>query len=223
MDSFVQKNGHWIDAVSNQLNKEDKVSIVTPRRELIMSAFSYVSFDGMELFTNSLKVCFVLQDVYYQPGAACGIAMATPNTPMQKSLEVVFNKLIEKSPTPIEMPELGDIRGWASQGVLLTNASLTTQTGVANAHKNIWKDFTASLLEWISDTHSYVVFVLFGESAKSMRKYIDAKKHSIFETSHPVSRQEGNAFSKCDIFNDVNLALINNKREPIDWSDYDWK
>lgn len=216
MDSFIDENGHIIEAVANYIENQDNV---TPPIDKVWDAFHLVSFDRYGLFRNSLKVVIMLQDPYPTPGTAMGVALATTNGTIQPSLANFHRRIKE---TGHQVPDLrsGDIRGLAAQGVLLLNASLTTVTGEINAHTDVWDLFTTQLVKWLTKTFPFLVFVFMGRNAARYGDYVtDKNRHPIIETSHPSGRGYHYGFHECDIFNQVNEQLTNHGREPIDWCD----
>ncbi len=63
--------------------------------------------------------------------------------------------------------------------------ALTTKLGQANAHKDIWHDYTSGVIKKITKEFP-LVFLLFGGEAKKVKKYItEPQKHIIIETHHP--------------------------------------
>jgi uracil-DNA glycosylase len=102
------------------------------------------------------------------------------------------------------------------------NAALTTREREIGAHLDTWQCFTARMIEWLSETYPFLVFVMFGKEAQGYGKYINSNKHAILKTSHPAGRGYNHGFHDCDIFNEVNKILETNKREPIQWENYQY-
>lgn len=238
MKEFFRENSHIVQGISNFLECEEEDATnglkgkITPRIEMVFSTFHLVSMDPYDLFPNSLKVVFMFQDTYPTPGCACGVATATLNGRVQPTLSNMFKRLHETyKPTviagdgsivdkPIPPLQNGDIRGWCSQGVLMYNAALSTREKETEAHMEEWSIFTSQLLKWISETFPFVVFVFFGKKAQGFSKFINPSKHVILTTSHPSGLGFHHGFNNCDIYNEVNMALTEHKRNPIRWEDY---
>lgn len=220
---------------------------ITPRIELIISNFYLTSLDPFDLFPNSLKVVFLFQDVYPKPGAACGVATATLNGVVQPTLSNLYKRMLEtykpkkkvkivsedpetheqvevEQELDIPVPRLvdGDIRGWCTQGVLMWNAAMTTRENEIGVHLDEWSLFSQQMMKWMSDTYPYIVFVLFGKKAQLFKKFINASKHTIIETSHPSGLGARYGFDTCNIFNEVNENLELNKRPTINWGNYNY-
>jgi uracil-DNA glycosylase len=117
----------------------------------------------------------------------------------------------------IEQPRHGDLSQWAQQGVLLLNAMLTVEAHKAGSHKDIgWQKFTDAVIARISEQKSGVIFMLWGNFAKSKRSIIDADRHFVLEAAHP-SPLAGNAFQGCGHFSKANELLQQQGLPPINW------
>lgn len=168
-----------------------------------------------------VKVVIIGQDPYYQ--ADDGIPSATgccfecrPGDPIRQSLKNIFT-VLKKTIDGFEIPDSGDLSKWASQGVLLLNASLTTNANVANAHKSIWKFFPLRILQFLSKKRKNVVYMLWGRDAQAHRDAISTSTNLILTSSHPVAQGAANDFLRCDHFNDCNRHLVATGQTPIDW------
>lgn len=221
--SWINEYDYIISGLSNFLELEYSDELVTPPKDQIMSVYHLVSMDRWGLFPNSLRVVFVFQDVYPTPGAACGVATASLNGRIQGTLGNLWKRLQETMP-PGSIPTLkdGDIRGWCTQGVLLTNLAMTTREGIIRGHVGDWKDVTETLISWMSDTFPYLVFVFFGRDARILQSKVDGSKHTIITTSHPSGRGYYSGFHESNIFNEVNQALESRGYGTIDWSNYSY-
>lgn len=244
MSTWFKENEHIIQAISNYiesdistpcLNEKTKrmdLPTITPRVELIFSAFYLVSFDPYGLHNNSLKVVLLFQDIYPTAGAACGVALASLNDSVQSPLLNFYHRIQDTyintitsddgQIAKVPYPDLttGDIRGWCTQGVLMLNSSLTTRVGELESHIEEWSMFTMQLIKYLSETFPFLVFGLFGKRAQKYKKYINSNKHSILETSHPTKRGNTYGFGQCNIFNEINECLVGNLREAIQWQSY---
>jgi uracil-DNA glycosylase len=112
--------------------------------------------------------------------------------------------------------ENGDLTNWVKQGVLLLNKTLTVFEKKSNSHKKIWKGFVNDVIKYINNNSEGVIFVLWGNDAKSLKKYIDVDKHFILEHTHP-SPLARKSFTECNHFTEINNILNKNNKTPIDW------
>jgi uracil-DNA glycosylase len=117
----------------------------------------------------------------------------------------------------IEIPKNGDLRGWAKNGVMLLNASLTVRAGASKSHAGKgWEQFTGAAISEVAKKTEPVVFMLWGNDAKAKEGLITSPAHKILTAAHP-SPLAGNRFSGCRHFSRANEFLVENGREPVNW------
>jgi len=110
------------------------------------------------------------------------------------------------------------LEGWARQGVFLLNAVLTVRASEATSHSRIgWMEFTDAVISILSQKREGIVFLLWGNFARSKKELIDTSKHFVFEAAHPSPLARG-AFFGCRHFSMTNEALVSRGLSPIDWS-----
>lgn len=116
------------------------------------------------------------------------------------------------------MPLHGDLTSWAEQGVLLLNACLTVEHGIAASHQAIgWQTFTDVIIQKLSANRESVVFMLWGNYAKRKKEWIDPMKHLILEAAHPSPLARG-AFKGNKHFSQANRFLLLSDQTPIDFN-----
>jgi len=191
---------------------EDKSSgiKVYPPGSLIFNAFDTTPFD-------KVKVVIIGQDPYHGPGQAMGLSFSVPrNQKIPASLRNVYKEL--KSDVGVDPPNHGDLTKWANQGVFLLNAILTVRHKSPGSHKSIgWAQFTDTVIKKISSEKEGVIFLLWGNYAKSKKSLINELKHHVLEAVHP-SPLAGNAFLGNKHFSTTNEILTKAGQTPIDWS-----
>jgi uracil-DNA glycosylase len=151
---------------------------VFPPENLIFNAFELTSFE-------KVKVVIIGQDPYPAKGQAHGLSFSVPKEiPIPRSLQNIYKELAKD--VNKTMPTHGNLEQWARQGVLLLNATLTVNEGETNSHSNCgWQLFTDEAILQLSEHHQGLVFMLWGNFAKSKSKLIDANKHLILKCAHP--------------------------------------
>ncbi len=83
---------------------------------------------------DKIKVVIIGQDPYHGVGQAHGLSFSVKKgVKPPPSLINIFKELSNDIPG-FTMPKHGFLMGWALQGVLLLNASLTVRKGQANSH-----------------------------------------------------------------------------------------
>ncbi len=223
MNTQVKIHESWLKVLEEEFSKEYftqiKATLVQdieakktlyPPMHLIFNAFNSTPFD-------ELKVVILGQDPYHSEGQAHWLSFSVQDGVLfPPSLKNIFKEI--RSDLGKENPQSGNLERWAKQGVLLLNAILTVRAGEPASHANIgWENFTNSLIQTISDKKEGVVFMLWGNFAKSKKVLIDTSKHYILETSHPSPLGAHKWFLGCKHFSKCNEILKKNGKEEINW------
>lgn len=190
----------YFNDLVNFVKLEYSQNTVYPSGNLIFHAFEKSSFE-------STKVVILGQDPYHGPGQAHGLSFSVNDgIAHPPSLQNIFKEI--KNDLGILPPQSGNLERWASQGVLLLNATLTVRANEAGSHqKQGWEQFTDAVIRLISDQKENVVFMLWGAYAQKKGAFIDSQKHFILKSKHPspLSANQGgwfgmNHFSQCNNF-----------------------
>ena len=165
---------------------------------------------------DHVKVVILGQDPYHGAGQAMGLSFSVPaNVPAPPSLKNIFKEIHDD--LGITMSGYPDLEKWARQGVLLLNAVLTVRAGQPASHSGIgWTEFTDAVIKYISDNLNGVVFLLWGNFARSKKALIDTSRHYVLEAAHPSPLARG-AFFGCRHFSKTNEILTKEGKAPIDW------
>ena len=119
----------------------------------------------------------------------------------------------------MKTPDSGELTGWAKQGVLLLNTTLTVREGAPQSHKGRgWEILTDRIIEIMNEKESPVVFMLWGGNARAKRSLITKRHHLVLECAHPSPLSAYNGFFGCNHFVLANEFLKKNALLPIDWS-----
>ena len=212
----------WKDALAGEFEKPYFASLVRflhGEREQGFRVYPPGSqiFKAFELTpVDKVKVVILGQDPYHGPGQAMGLSFSVPdNVPAPPSLKNIFKEI--ESDLGIRMSGRPNLEKWASQGVLLLNAILTVRAGVAASHSKIgWEEFTDAVIKYLSDNCNGIVFLLWGNFARSKKALIDSSRHYVLEAAHPSPLARG-AFFGCRHFSQTNNLLISRGLAPIDW------
>ncbi len=183
---------------------------IYPPGKLIFNAFALTPF-------NKVRVVILGQDPYHGPGEAMGLCFSVPKgIRVPPSLVNVYKELDRD--IGFNHPEHGDLTAWAQQGVLLLNAMLTVEHKKAGSHRKIgWQKFTDAVIKKLSDKKKGLIFLLWGNFAKSKKELIDTQRHHVLEAAHP-SPLARNAFNGCKHFSKTNEILRKNGEKEIAWS-----
>lgn len=164
------------------------------------------------------KVVILGQDPYHGPNQAHGLCFSVRRgVPPPPSLVNIRKEL--KSDLGIDAPPHGNLEAWATQGVLLLNASLTVRAGQAGSHAGKgWETFTDAVLRAVDDKPETVVFILWGSFARKKKALIDVGRHVVIESAHPSPLSAHSGFFGSRPFSRANAALVKAGRDPVDWS-----
>ena len=113
----------------------------------------------------------------------------------------------------------GDLSAWAKQGVLLLNSILTVRNNKPASHRKLgWQKFTDSVINLISQKKDNIVFILWGDFAKSKKEMIKRQdSHLILMSPHPSPFSAYKGFFGQNHFKKVNDYLEENGIEIINW------
>lgn len=184
--------------------------VVYPPPKDIFRAFNLCPF-------SMVKVVILGQDPYHGAGQANGLCFAVgEKAPLPPSLQNIF-KEIENDIGPLKN-KTGDLERWATQGVLLLNATLTVRARTAGSHQTKgWEEFTGAVVRALSDKREHLVFILWGNYAKQKGAHIDRTKHLVLESAHPSPFSAYSGFFGSKPFSKTNTYLQTHNEKPIHW------
>lgn len=145
-------------------------------------------FRALELTPlDRTRVVILGQDPYHGEGQAEGLAFSVPaGVRPPPSLRNIFKELQRDLGVP---PSLhGHLGGWAKQGVLLLNSSLTVEDGAPGSHaKWGWQQLTDQLISAAARHPEPKVFLLWGAHAQAKAELISgaAAPHLVLRSNHP--------------------------------------
>ena len=217
--------GDWIkiidrtelNKVMSVLNSEYANHNIFPYKNNVFKAFKLCPL-------NNLKIVILSQDPYpdsygFEPRAT-GLAFANnseiPEEKWSPSLKILKDAVIN-----LEIPHNcctfdPTLESWAKQGVLLLNSSLTCRENNIGSHIGIWRPFISKLLINLSTYYTGVVYMLFGNVAKSFDKYIGCNNF-ILSCSHPSYYARTKANMPSDIFYAARKLVKDTFDEEINW------
>ncbi|MFA7302526.1 MAG: uracil-DNA glycosylase [Candidatus Paceibacterota bacterium] len=190
---------------------EYKSGVVYPAPKNIFRAFDLCPFD-------KVKVVILGQDPYHGVGQANGLCFAVgEETSVPPSLQNIF-KEIESDLGQSLVHKSGDLSRWAEQGVLLLNATLTVRAHSAGSHQGRgWEEFTDAVIKALLEEREHLVFILWGNYAKTKGAHIDRTKHLVLEAAHPSPFSAYSGFLGCKHFSKANEYLVEHGQSPIGW------
>lgn len=183
---------------------------IYPPGSQIFNAFNLCPF-------GKVKVVIIGQDPYHGPGQAHGLCFSVNDGVLfPPSLRNIFKEINADTGAPI--PQSGNLTRWATQGVLLLNATLTVREHSAGSHQRRgWETFTDAVIRIISEQKSNVVFILWGAYAQSKASLIDSSRHLVLRSVHPSPLSAHAGFFGNHHFSLANDYLVRNGLTSIDW------
>ena len=164
---------------------------------------------------DEVRAVILGQDPYYRPGQASGLAFSVrEGVARPRSLVNVIAEL--EHDLGHAVPAEATLEPWARHGVLLLNTALTVREGAPNSHRGKWKAFTSSIIAMLAERPVPIVFLLWGEEAKSAGQKIDRTKHIVVKSAHP-SPLSAKGFTGSAPFRRANSELVKRGMPPIDW------
>ncbi len=170
---------------------------------------------------DKAKVVILGQDPYHGPGQAHGLSFSVPEGVRQPpSLVNIFKEL--QDDLGIAPPSHGNLEGWARQGVLLLNNSLTVESGQAGSHAGRgWDAITDAAVRAVAEREEPSVFILWGSHAQAKAARIpelrDDSRHLILRSPHPSPLSAHRGFFGSKPFSKANAFFEQHGRGAIDW------
>ena len=191
------------------LNEENKNKTIFPKKEDLFKALKLTDY-------KDVSVVILGQDPYHGIGEANGLCFSVNRgVQMPPSLKNIFKEL--KSDLNIERTNT-DLTDWSKQGILLLNTVLTVEKDKAFSHRDKgWESFTDKIIEKLNQKEEPIIFVLWGNAARSKKTIITNKKHIIIESAHPSPLSYNRGFKDSKPFSKINNELKKIGKSEIKW------
>lgn len=192
------------------INKEYREKTIFPPKSNILRAFKLTDYDNV-------KVVILGQDPYHGINEANGLAFSvSKGVRLPPSLQNIYKELYND--LGITVSTNGDLEKWAREGVLLLNSVFTVEKDKPASHKNIgWEQFSDEVIKKVNEKNTPVVFILWGNFAKSKAKYITNPIHLVITSPHPSPFSAYSGFFGSKPFSRTNEFLRKNNIKEIDW------
>lgn len=196
--------------LANTVSKAYLHETVFPPKDELMTAFNVCP-------PAKVRVVILGQDPYHQVGQAHGLAFSVKaGVRIPPSLRNIYKEL--QNDLNITPKNHGNLESWATQGVLLLNASLTVLPGKPGSHQKLgWETFTDAVIGALSVNKNHLVFILWGSFAQSKAKLIDDTKHLILTAPHPSPLSAYTGFFGSKPFSKTNKYLEIHGLGTITW------
>ncbi len=199
-------------------------ALLTPTRANLYRALELTSF-------AATKVVILGQDPYPDANKATGLAFSVgQNENWRRDSLAAIADLVERNESGTL--NSGDLTSWAQQGVLLLNTRLNHRNAAVDQHTQVvdrtlnWPLLTRLILKALNQRTEPVIFVLWGNDALTLEKYLHNPQHLIIRASHPsqMSRRRPlhkgkvKAFDRSQTFRKIDAWLAQQQQEPIIWT-----
>lgn len=193
-----------------KIEKEYQNKIIYPKKENIYNALKLTPYENV-------KVVIVGQDPYHGENEAHGLSFSVQKgIKLPPSLKNIYKELLND--LNIVEPNCGDLTSWAKEGVLLINSVLTVEKDKPASHAKIgWNKYTDYIIQKINEKEKPVVFILWGNFAKTKKELITNPKHLVITSAHPSPFSARNGFFGSKPFSKTNEYLKENNIKPINW------
>lgn len=197
-------------AFFQRIEKEYQNKIIYPKKENIYNALKLTPYENV-------KVVIVGQDPYHGENEAHGLSFSVQKgIKLPPSLKNIYKEILND--LNIVEPNCGDLTSWAKEGVLLLNSVLTVEKDKPASHAKIgWNKYTDYIIQKINEKEKPVVFILWGNFAKTKKELITNPKHLIITSAHPSPFSARNGFFGSKPFSKTNEFLKENNIKPINW------
>lgn len=191
------------------INKEYKEKIVYPPKRDILRALKLTDY-------NDVKVVILGQDPYHGENEANGLSFSVnEGIKLPPSLKNIYKELYDDLGIT---KTTGDLTSWANQGVLLLNSVLTVLKDTPTSHSKIgWQEYTDAIIRKLNEREKTIVFILWGNYARSKKNLITNKSHYIIESPHPSPFSANSGFFGSRPFSKTNEFLKKNNIKEIEW------
>ena len=224
----------WLDVLLDNINYQNLINIDNNLLQLtkvntIVLPSADLTFRALELVKlNDIQVVIIGQDPYHQINQANGLAFFVNNNiklpPSLKNILMEINleyqNIYHKDHYVIDNQLDIELmaQNWTKQGVLLLNSCLTVIANKPNSLQYLnWHAVIDNIINHINHKYKNIVFILWGNYAKTKTSLINNKKHLILYAPHPSPLSAYRGFFNCNHFITTNKYLQQHDKSVILW------
>ncbi len=192
--------------VDNEYNSQT----IFPPKSQIFNAFNLCPL-------SETRVVILGQDPYHDVNQAHGLCFSVnEGVKIPPSLKNIYKEI--QSDCGIMSPTNGNLEGWARQGVLLLNATLTVRAHQAGSHQQKgWEEFTDCAIKYLAHKKKNIVFLLWGAYAGKKSAFINPSNHLILKSAHPSPLSAYRGFLGNKHFSQTNEYIRSNGLREVEW------
>ena len=199
----------YFNRIKNLVREEYNKKVIFPPANRVFYAFRKTPY-------KNVRVVILGQDPYHGIGEANGLCFSVNRgVKLPPSLKNIYKEL--KDDLNIDRND-SDLSDWAESGVLLLNSVLTVEKDKPASHKYVgWEEFTDNVIKKLNEKEEPVVFILWGNFAKSKSKFITNPKHLVLSSAHPSPFSVHQGFFGSKPFSKTNEFLRKYNIKEIEW------
>jgi len=203
-------NSEGFHKFMRRVEEEYKYYTCYPEFNNIFNALKQTSY-------KDTKVVIIGQDPYHGEGEAHGLSFSVQKgIKLPPSLQNIFKELYDD--LGIKNGDCGDLTPWAKEGVLLLNSVLTVRKDSPASHKDLgWQLLTDHIIKLLNLKKEPVVFILWGNFARSKKQFITNPKHLVIESTHPSPFSARSGFFGSKPFSKTNEFLKKNNLKEVNF------
>ena len=177
----------------------------------IFNALKYTPF-------SKVKIVIIGQDPYHGENEAHGLSFSVQKgVKLPPSLKNIYKELYNDLNIKNEIS--GDLTPWAKEGVLMLNSILTVRKDTPLSHKDLgWQYLTDHIIKLLDTKNEPIVFILWGNFAKSKKELIKNKNHLVIESTHPSPFSAHSGFFGSKPFSKANNFLKENNIKEVNFT-----
>jgi len=215
MQPFIESEE--CDKIYKFLKKESgRGKTIVPLSSNVFRCFKETSYDDLKVVIMGFSPYHTMRNGII---VADGLLMSCSETGYLQPSLAQFYQAVETelyNGLKLDIDKNPDLKYLAKQGVLLFNASLTTELNKAGSHLELWEPFIKYVFDHVINT-SMVPVVFLGKEAIKYEKYT-APFSWIFKVSHPASAAYNNSdWDSEGVFKGINKILKDTNNETIKW------
>jgi len=213
---FFDEGG--FDPIYSRLKQRSKAGkVIAPNSRDTFRAFRETPYSSLKCVVMGMcPYHSMVQGVMVADGLAmsCGNHLFYKAPSLEQFYDALEQEFEEGLCLPCNRPQ--SLSYLAEQGVLLTNAHLTTEIGIAGIHGSLWAPFTQYMLEEVYST-TMVPLLFLGKVAQEYERYKAPMQWS-FDVSHPASAAYKNKkWDSEKVFTKLNEVMYNQSKQSVCW------
>lgn len=201
MNLFKNVHESWIPLLHSLAYKEPLMTFIAGLSQMSVQPEMSKIFRVFEMSVGDIKVVILGQDPYPIPQTANGLAYGVKDgAKIPKISDFIREEVVSTVPWSVQRSGEGaTLEKWENQGVFLLNTALTVETGSAGSHVAHWREFTETIVSYISEINP-CVWLLWGRNAHSYKIKI--------KNSLAIGGYDRETIEEIPVDNEINYVVL---------------